>query len=91
MSGASDRRDDRCFTFSSHFIVRQALDHPGIYANWGHRTEKPELPPTAYAGEHASPGPSTHEAELFPRDGAAIAELVVVQEEHGGRSTTGRN
>lgn len=33
--------NERCFTFYVHFDPEKALNVPGIYANWGHRAEKP--------------------------------------------------
>ena len=69
--------DDRCFTFYVHFNPEQALDYPGIYANWGHRTEKPDYrTPHTLANMHLQDR-QRMEQNYSGVDGAAIQDRVV--------------
>jgi phthalate 4,5-dioxygenase len=69
--------NERCFTFYVHFHPDIPLNVPAIYANWGHRTEKPD-----YRTRHTVANFHLQDRRAMARnfsgvDGAAIQDRAV--------------
>lgn len=70
--------NESCFTFYIHYDLVRPLDIPAIYANWGHRTEKPHYRTAhANANQHLQDRRRMMVENYSGVDGAAIQDRAV--------------